>query len=84
MALRYDWEGETSVIVHNLLGEASEFTLALDRSEGDQRDLVCLQTDERVAAEADDDYVLILQPYAYRWFRLGGLDELVRPHGSQH
>ena len=84
LALRYDWEGETSVIVHNLLGEASEFTLALDRSEGDQRDLVCLQADERVAAEADDHYVLILQPYAYRWFRLGGLDELVRPHGSQH
>ena len=48
------------------------------------RPLVCLQTNERSAPDKEGKHTIVLEPYGYRWFRFGGLDELVLEPGSQH
>ncbi len=83
LALRFDWEGEASIFVHNLARAATECTI--DMGPGDvDRPLVCLQTNERSAPDKEGKHTIVLEPYGYRWFRFGGLDELVLEPGSQH
>jgi maltose alpha-D-glucosyltransferase / alpha-amylase len=71
-------------MVHNFAGEATDCTLSFSPDEGDGRDLVCLQTNERLTTAPTDAKALVLQPYGYRWFRLGGLDEFVHSHAERH
>ncbi|MEW9853890.1 hypothetical protein [Novosphingobium sp. M1R2S20] len=84
LALRFNWESETSVIVHNFAGEATDCTLPYFSDDGDARELVCLQTNERLITGPRDAKAFVLQPYGYRWFRLGGLDEFVHSHAERH
>lgn len=81
LAVRYDWEGETSVIVHNFRDEAIECTIPYSPEDGETRVMVCLQSNECLTADAR---TCVLQPYGYRWFRLGGLDEFVHSRGERH
>ncbi|EPR11292.1 hypothetical protein M527_04220 [Sphingobium indicum IP26] len=83
LVLRYDWQGETSVYVHNFSGQAIEFTLCLEES-ADPRGLICLQTARRSEADADCRHHIMIEAHGYRWFRFGGLDELTYVHGDQH
>lgn len=77
LALRYDWRGKAAVFIHNLADRRCE--VGLDATSGDEPGgpLVCLQTDER--SEPDDKgwHHIVLEPFGYRWFRLGGLDDLI-------
>ena len=41
-------------------------------------------TNHATRPDEEGCYDIVMEPSGYRWFRLGGLDELVRPHGSQH
>lgn len=84
LAIRYDWEGETSVMIHNFLDQATEFTLECPRDEDDHRDLICLQSDERIAPDESGYHQVIIPAFGYFWFRLGGFDELVQTLGARH
>ncbi|MET0241114.1 MAG: alpha-amylase family protein [Sphingobium sp.] len=84
LALRYDWEGEASIIVHNFAAEATGFVLDARPQAGDPRALLCLQSNERCEPGPGGKYHLLLEPRGYRWFRFGGLDELVHCPGGQH
>lgn len=78
LALRYDWNGECCVCVHNLADAAVVCELAIDPPEGLPDALVCLQSNERVEIEGDGGYPVNLEAYGYRWFRFGGLENTVR------
>lgn len=84
LALRYDWEGDISIFVHNFSAEAVEFTLDGLEDMAEARKLICLQTARHCEADAQHRYNIMLESYGYRWFRFGGLDELTRPPGDQH
>ncbi|MFW2830804.1 alpha-amylase family protein [Sphingomonas sp. ID0503] len=84
LALRYDWQGEASIYIHNFSGQAIEFTFDCKGDQADARTLICLQTACR--SEADEDRLchIMIEAHGYRWFRYGGLDELTHMHGGQH
>ncbi|WP_347303655.1 alpha-amylase family protein [Croceibacterium sp. TMG7-5b_MA50] len=83
LAIRYEWDGEVSVFIHNLVRAACECTLTLTVPEGG-RALICLQTNEGCRADTEGKVKVVLEPLGYRWFRFGGLDELVDYPGERH
>ncbi|MBP0438244.1 alpha-amylase family protein [Tianweitania sediminis] len=84
VAMRYDWHESATVFVHNLSDTRRELMLDVRAKDEPQRTMVCFQTD--VASEPDEKglHRLVLDPYGYYWFRLGGLDTLAthRPKGA--
>ena len=79
LVLRYDWRNNAVLFLHNLAGRAV-------RSAGSRRRTshgraACWSTCwPRTTATADDDgrHCVLLEPYGYRWFRVGGLDYLLK------
>jgi maltose alpha-D-glucosyltransferase/alpha-amylase len=70
LALEYRWRGNTIVCVHNLSGEPCEATLRLGGGT-----LVDLIEEEEIAAEGRKAHRVALDPYGYRWFRLGDVNQ---------
>jgi len=75
LAIRYDWRNNSVVTMHNLSGESIEVTLRLhdDRA----RTLVNLLTGDHSEADHRSKHKVILEPYGYRWYRVGGLGYLL-------
>jgi maltose alpha-D-glucosyltransferase / alpha-amylase len=68
LAMRYDWRGETILIVHNLADHAVEVQLSLDEVSR-LRPLFCNE-DDRTMRDASEP--IHLSAYGYRWFRAHG------------
>jgi maltose alpha-D-glucosyltransferase/alpha-amylase len=78
LAMRYDWRNNSVLFVHNL--EAAPREVAFSTGlEGEHAGLLVnlLSNDHSRAAE-DGKHHLVLEPYGYRWYRVGGLDYLLR------
>src|SRR3954452_20678214 len=77
LAMRYDWRKNSVLFLHNLAGDPREveFSSGLKGPEGDL--LVNLLAAEPSRAEKGKHCVL-LDPYGYRWYRVGGLDYLLK------
>lgn len=82
LALRYEWECDVSLFVHNFSADAIEVRLPAECISQSTKPLVCLQTEER-SDPADGTHVIPLGPYGYRWYRLGGLDDLIDEAGDR-
>jgi maltose alpha-D-glucosyltransferase/alpha-amylase len=78
LAMRYDWRNNSALFVHNLSSTPREiaFSTGLEGPEG--RRLVNLLSENHSRAGEDGRHTLVLEPYAYRWFRVGGLDYLLK------
>jgi maltose alpha-D-glucosyltransferase / alpha-amylase len=76
LAIRYDWRNNSVVVAHNLSAEPRE--VLLDVGVEDSRCLVNLLSRENSDADAAEKYRLLLEPYGYRWFRVGGLDYILK------
>ncbi|MET0742318.1 MAG: alpha-amylase family protein [Microvirga sp.] len=76
LALRYDWRNNSVLVVHNLSARPLEVTL--DPASEGAPPLVNLLTDQHSEAGADGRHRLVLEAYAYRWYRVGGLDYLLK------
>jgi maltose alpha-D-glucosyltransferase / alpha-amylase len=74
LALRYDWRGNAVVVVHNLADEP--VSVALQATDVGREPLVSLLTNDHVAAHGRK-HVIDLDPYGYRWYRVGGLAYLL-------
>ena len=66
LAVAYRWRGGTVVCVHNFDAEAREVSLQLGG--GLLSDLI--EVDE-MTARTDSAHRVRVDPYGYRWFRLG-------------
>lgn len=77
-AMRYDWRSNSALFVHNLDAEPREirFSAGVEGEEGAR--LINLLSDDHSPAEADGRHRLVLEPYGYRWYRVGGLDYLLK------
>ena len=76
LAIRYDWRNNSVVVVHNLSATPREVWLKLD-SEGSGC-LANLLSGENSNSDASGEHCLLLEPYGYRWFRVGGLDYILK------
>ncbi|WP_353858748.1 alpha-amylase family protein [Azospirillum formosense] len=77
LAIRYDWRNNSVLVVHNLDDRPHEVALAVDGT-GESPRLVNLLAEDHNDPEEDGRHRLVLEPYGYRWYRLGGLDYLLR------
>jgi maltose alpha-D-glucosyltransferase / alpha-amylase len=76
LVMRYDWLNNSVVTVHNLCSEPREATLAVGIRSPNV--LTSLLTAETVNVEANGKFRLLMEPYGYRWYRVGGLDNLLK------
>jgi maltose alpha-D-glucosyltransferase/alpha-amylase len=78
LAIRYDWRNNSVVMMHNFSDQPLEvrFKVGLDAPRG--RQLVNVLSDDHSEADKKGLHAVLLEPYGYRWFRVGGLDYLMR------
>jgi len=78
LVMRYEWRGNAVAFVHNL--EASPLEIKIDAKalgpHGTQ--LVNLLSNAHSRADAKGRHCILLEPYGYRWFRIGALDYLLK------
>ena len=77
LALRYDWRNNTMVCVHNFAPNPRTVTIRLD-GDGDPGMLVNLLSEDHSRAGEGGRHAIGMEGYGYRWFRLGGLDDILR------
>jgi maltose alpha-D-glucosyltransferase/alpha-amylase len=78
LAMRYDWRGNSVVCMHNLSAEPREVRFAVRAPENEDGTLVNLLSEDHSYAEGKSRHCVLLEPYGYRWFRVGGLDYLLK------
>jgi maltose alpha-D-glucosyltransferase / alpha-amylase len=78
LAMRYDWRNNSVLALHNLAGEAREVEFATGLKEGDGDRLISLLSDDHSNRLPNGKYRVCLEAYGYRWFRVGGLDYLLK------
>ena len=78
LAMRYDWRNNSVLFVHNLAATPREieFEAGLPGEQG--KLLVNLLSEDHSRADADGKHCLMLEAYALRWYRVGGLDYLLK------
>lgn len=76
LVLRYDWQGAAVLIAHNFDSQPHEVLVHLDAANGTP--LVDLLIEAAYEADERGAVHLALDAYAYRWFRLGGLNYAAR------
>jgi maltose alpha-D-glucosyltransferase/alpha-amylase len=78
LALRYDWRNNSFVAIHNLGAAPREISLEVKAGFDQSCDLVNLLTEDHSRAGARGKHRILLEPYGYRWHRVGGLDYLLK------
>jgi maltose alpha-D-glucosyltransferase/alpha-amylase len=78
LGLRYDWRNNSVLFLHNFADEPREirFTAELQGDEG--RSLINLLSTEHSTVGDDGKHGVCLEAYGYRWYRVGGLDYLLK------
>jgi maltose alpha-D-glucosyltransferase / alpha-amylase len=78
LIMRYEWRNNSVILVHNLSSLPREVRFAASNDQGEACTLVNLLSDNHSQPEDGDKHRVLLEPYGYRWYRVGGLDYLLR------
>jgi maltose alpha-D-glucosyltransferase/alpha-amylase len=79
LAMEYQWRNNSVLCIHNLMPEPQEVRFKLrTKSAGEGDTLTNLLSDDHSHAEESGRHCIVLEAYGYRWFRVGGLDYLLR------
>ena len=78
LIMRYDWRNNSVVIVHNLSSVPREVSFMVTIGSDEACTLVNLLSDNHSQAEEDHKHRVLLEPYGYRWYRVCGLDYLLK------
>jgi maltose alpha-D-glucosyltransferase/alpha-amylase len=76
LAIRYDWRNNSVLVVHNFSAIPCEVRIKVGTE--DTGSLVNLLSGENSTPDASGEHCLLLEPYGYRWFRVGGLDYILK------
>jgi maltose alpha-D-glucosyltransferase/alpha-amylase len=76
LAIRYDWRNNSVLVVHNFSVIPREVWLKVGTEASGS--LVNLLSGENSTPDASGEHCLLLEPYGYRWFRVGGLDYILK------
>jgi maltose alpha-D-glucosyltransferase/alpha-amylase len=78
LAMRYEWRNNSVVVMHNLCAEPCELQFRLDRKAPADQGLINLLSEDHSMPGKDGRHRIVLEPYGYRWYRVGGLDYLLK------
>ena len=78
LVMRYDWRNNSVLFVHNFDAKPHEvsFKVGVEREHG--RLLVNLLAEDHSHGDEDGRHHVVIEGYGYRWYRVGGLDYLLR------
>ena len=82
LAIRYEWRGNAVLFVHNLGAIPLEVRFEAGASGLHDGLLVSLLSDAHSQPDGAGVHCILMEPYGYRWFRVGGLDYLLRRTGA--
>jgi len=75
LAVRYDWRNNGVLVIHNVRDAVVEIELSLERDRG--KKLVNLLTGDHSDADGRGRHRIVMEPYGYHWYRMGGLGYLL-------
>jgi len=78
LAICYEWRNNSALFVHNLGSAPREISLTVKAPQESGWLLVNLLSEDHSQAGADGRHRLLLEGYGYRWYRVGGLDYLLK------
>jgi maltose alpha-D-glucosyltransferase/alpha-amylase len=78
LALRYDWRNNAVLVIHNFAAVPLEVRLDLKSRNKHERNLINLLSENHSYADERGKHHIVLEPYGYRWYRIGGLDYLLK------
>ena len=78
LVVRYDWRNNSVLFVHNLDEKPREVSFAVGLPGEAGKLLVNLLAEDHSHAGETGKHRLMLEAYAYRWYRVGGLDYLLK------
>jgi maltose alpha-D-glucosyltransferase/alpha-amylase len=82
LAVRYEWRDNAVLTLHNLSPEPAEIHFKLRRPDDPEAVLINLLSEDHSRPGTAGKHNILLEPYGYRWFRIGGLDYLLRRSDS--
>src|SRR5262249_35000534 len=78
LALRYDWRGTAVAVTHTF--DARLRSVVVGGRDDRARRLPNLLSDDHSEADGAGRHHIELEPYGYRWYRAGGLDDVLSRH----
>jgi maltose alpha-D-glucosyltransferase/alpha-amylase len=78
LGMRYDWRNNSVLFLHNLGDQPREIAFRTGLRGVEARLLVNLLTEQHSHADERGRHQVLLEPYGYRWYRVGGLDYLLK------
>lgn len=75
LAMRYDWQGNSLVMLHNFDDQAHDVQIKPGVEGGES--LFNLLAEDQSQADREGSHSIRLEPYGYRWYRVGGLNPVV-------
>jgi maltose alpha-D-glucosyltransferase/alpha-amylase len=78
LIIRYDWRNNSVLFVHNLDEKPKEISFAVGLPGDTGKLLINLLSEDHSQAGDNGKHRLVLEAYGYRWYRVGGLDYLLK------
>jgi maltose alpha-D-glucosyltransferase/alpha-amylase len=75
--MRYDWRNNSVLFVHNFSAQPHEVTFSVGEGEHGNL-LINLLAEDHSHGDENGRHRLVIEAYGYRWYRVGGLDYLLR------
>jgi maltose alpha-D-glucosyltransferase/alpha-amylase len=76
LGMRYDWRNNSIVTLHNFGSKPHGIILDIGVKGG--KNLVNLFAENHSKAKGNGKHHIILEPYGYRWYRVGGMSHILR------
>jgi maltose alpha-D-glucosyltransferase/alpha-amylase len=78
LGLRYDWRNNSVLFLHNFADEPREVEFLTGLKGEPGRRLINLLGNDHSTAGKNGKHCVCLESYGYRWYRVGGLDYLLK------
>ena len=78
LACRYEWRNNAVLFLHNFASDPVQIKFRTDAAAEKGQNLINLLSDDHSKADAKGTHALQIEAYGYRWYRVGGLDYLLR------
>jgi maltose alpha-D-glucosyltransferase/alpha-amylase len=78
LGVRYDWRNNSVLFLHNLAAEPREVTFSTGLKSEDGETLINLLSADHSRVGKRRKHRVCLEAYGYRWYRVGGLDYLLK------
>ena len=78
LGVRYDWRNNSALFLHNFAGDPHEIEFSAGLKDAAGNVLVNVLSADHSHAQKNGKHIASLEGYGYRWYRVGGLDDLLK------